>query len=50
MTKNSNQVGKVLNALDKETSAATSAYRASLSDDEDDIPLSQLSLKQKKRK
>jgi hypothetical protein len=43
MTKYCNWVGKVLNALDKETFAATSAYWASSSNDEDDIPLSQLS-------
>jgi hypothetical protein len=51
MTKCSNRVGKVLNALDEETFAATSAYWASSSDDnEDDIPMSQLFQKEKKRK
>jgi hypothetical protein len=47
MTKYNNRVGKVLNALDKETLAATSVYRASSSDNEDDIPPSQLSIRPK---
>jgi hypothetical protein len=49
-TNYSNQLGKVLNTLNKETFAAISAYLASSSDNEDDILLSQLSQTQKKRK
>jgi hypothetical protein len=49
MTKYSNRAGKVLNALDKETFAATSADQSSSSDDEVDT-LSSLSNPQKERK